>query len=380
MRRRLRLGMIGGGQGAFIGSVHRMAARLDDRYDLVAGALSSDPDRAKSSAADLLIAPDRAYPSVDALLSAESQRDDGIDVVAVVTPNHLHYSMVRKSLDHGLHVICDKPLTTQVADADDLVAAAARVGRVLAVTFNYSGYPLVRQAREMISNGQLGALRVVQVEYAQGWLAQDIETSGDKQAGWRTDPERAGVGGVTADIGSHAFHLAEFVTNGRVARLAADLSTHVPGRRLEDNVQMMLHFEGGARGALWASQVAVGRENSLRLRVFGERASIEWCQESPNQMRFACLGRSAVTITRGGYGVAPEAARASRIPAGHPEGYLEAFAQIYSDAADLIEGSDAARSPAGGTLVPQASDGARGVRFIHAAVESSRRNGIWIDL
>lgn len=296
MRRRLRLGMIGGGRGAFIGAVHRMAARLDDRYELVAGVFSSDPQRSRKSGADLLLDPSRCYASVDEMIQAESARTDRIDVVAIVTPNHLHHAAARKFLDAGCHVICDKPMTTSVADADDLVGAAERTQRVLAVTYNYSGYPLVRQAKEMIAAGELGELRLVQVEYAQDWLTTLLEAEGQKQASWRADPQKAGAAAAVGDIGTHAFHLAEFVSGLRVTQLAADLSTHVAGRKLDDNAQMLLRFANGARGALWVSQIAPGNENGLRLRIYGAKGGLEWSQEEPNHMRHAPyeIGRAHV--------------------------------------------------------------------------------------
>jgi predicted dehydrogenase len=379
--RRLRLGMIGGGRGAFICAVHRMAARLDDRYELVAGVLSSDPERSRASGADLLLEADRCYATLDEMLKAESARADRVDVVSIVTPNHLHHAPARRFLDAGFHVICDKPLTTTVADAEDLLAAAERAQRVLAVTYNYSGYPLVRQAREMIAGGELGALRVVQVEYAQDWLATALEGAGNKQAAWRVDPSKSGVAGAVGDIGTHAFHLAEFVTGLRVTQIAADLSTHVAGRRLDDNAQMLLRFAGGARGSLWASQVAPGNENGLRLRIYGETGGLEWAQETPNHLRFARMGESARSITRGGAGVGSAAAAATRIPSGHPEGYIEAFAQVYRDIADLILAANCGIAPNGGAfLAPTGTDGVRGVRFIHAAVESSRSGAAWTTL
>lgn len=378
--RRLRLGMIGGGRGAFIGAVHRMAARLDDRYELVAGALSSDAERARASGADLLLAPERAYVSVQDLIRGEAQRSDRIDVVAIVTPNHLHHDAARACLEAGFHVICDKPLANTIEEAASLLETTELTGRIFAVTYNYSGYPLVRHARELIANGTLGRIRVVQVEYAQGWLATKLEDGGDKQASWRTDPARAGVAGSVGDIGSHAFQLAEFVTGLRVSHLAADLSSHVAGRRLDDNAQMMLRFAGGARGALWTSQVAIGAENGLRLRVYGESAGLEWSQESPNQLRFTRGGEPASIVTRGGPGTGVAAAAATRIPSGHPEGYIEAFAQLYRDIADLIAQSETGVSNANAQLVPTVKDGHRGVRFIHAAVASSERNGAWIEL
>ena len=379
MNRRLRLGMVGGGRGAFIGAVHRMAARLDDRYELVAGVFSSDAQRSRESGADLLIDSGRSYASVDAMVRGESARTDRIDVAAIVTPNHLHHVAAKKFLEAGCHVICDKPLTTTVADASDLVSSAERARRVLAVTYNYSGYPLIRQAREMIAAGELGELRLVQVEYAQDWLTTLLEAEGQKQAAWRADPQLVGVAAAVGDIGTHAFHLAEFVSGLRVAQLAADLSTHVAGRKLDDNAQMMLRFANGARGALWASQIAPGNENGLRLRIYGAKGGLEWSQEEPNHLRHAPYGQPPRVIARGGPGVTPIAASAARIPAGHPEGYLEAFAQVYRDIADLIAAYDAKTPPqAGALLVPNGKDGLRGVQFVHAAVESSRRDAAWI--
>lgn len=381
MNRRLRLGMVGGGRGAFIGAVHRMAARLDDRYELVAGAFSADPQRSRDSGADLLLDPRRCYASVDEMARAESARPDRIDVAAIVTPNHLHHFAATKFLAAGCHVICDKPLTTSVADAIELVGSAERAQRLLAVTYNYSGYPLIRQAKEMIAAGELGELRLVQVEYAQDWLTTLLEAEGQKQAEWRSDPQRAGVAAAVGDIGTHAFHLAEFVSGLHVTQLAADLSTHVPGRKLDDNAQMLLRFANGARGALWVSQVAAGSENGLRLRIYGAKAGLDWSQEEPNHMRYAPYGQQPRLIARGGPGATPLAASAARIPAGHPEGYLEGFAQLYRDIADLIAAYDAkAAPPAGAQLVPTGKDGLRGVQFVHAAVDSSRRDAAWVGL
>lgn len=381
MSRRLRLGMVGGGRGAFIGGVHRLAARLDDRYELLAGVFSSDPQRSRDSGADLLIDARRSYASVDEMVRAESARAERIDVAAIVTPNHLHHVAAKKFLEAGYHVICDKPLTTTVADAADLVSSAERARRVLAVTYNYSGYPLVRQAKEMIAAGELGELRLVQVEYAQDWLTTALEAEGQKQASWRTDPQQSGVAGSVGDIGTHAFHLAEFVSGVRVSQLAADLSTHVAGRKLDDNAQMLLRFANGARGGLWVTQIAPGNENGLHLRIYGAKGGIEWSQEEPNHLRHAPYGQQPRVIARGGPGVTPLAASAARIPAGHPEGYLEAFAQVYRDIADLIAAYDAKTSPpAGALLVPTGKDGLRGVQFVHAAVESSRRDAAWVKL
>jgi len=381
MRQRLRLGMIGGGRGAFIGAVHRIAARLDDRYELVAGVFSSDPQRSRDSGAELLVDAHRCYGSVDEMIQAEAARADRVDVVAIVTPNHLHYAAAKQVLEAGCHVICDKPMTTSVADANDLVGTAERTKRVLAVTYNYSGYPLVRQAKQMIAAGELGELRLVQVEYAQDWLTTLLEAEGQKQASWRADPRQVGAAAAVGDIGTHAFHLAEFVSGLQVSQLAADRSTHVAGRKLDDNAQMLLRFANGARGALWASQIAPGNENGLRLRIYGASGGLEWSQEEPNHLRHAPYGQQPRIIARGGPGVTPLAASAARIPAGHPEGYLEAFAQVYCDIADLIAAYDAKTAPpAGAQLVPTAKDGLRGVQFVHAAVESSRQDAAWMNL
>ena len=376
--RRLRLGMVGGGRGAFIGNVHRIAARLDGQYDLVAGALSSDPERARASALDLGIAPDRAYDNFAAMARAEASRPDRIDVVSIVAPNHVHHAAARAFLNAGFHVICDKPLTRTLEEAEDLAAAVARSGKLFVLTHNYTGYPMVRQAREMVAAGELGAVRVVQVEYPQDWLTVRLEETGQKQAEWRTDPARSGAGGCVGDIGTHAFNLAEFVTGLQCEALAADLSTFVPGRRLDDNAQMMLRFAGGARGLLWASQVAPGNENALRLRVFGERGGLEWAQEHPNHLRWSRFGQPSATITRGGSGAGAAAAHATRLPAGHPEGYLEGFAQIYRDTAELIRAAQEGRAPDRAcTLVPSVAEGVRGMRFIAAAVASSRADAAW---
>ena len=380
--RRLRLGMVGGGPGAFIGAVHRIAARLDDRYELVAAALSSNPARSRSAAQDLHISPDRAYGSYTEMAATEAKRPDRIDAVAIVTPNHLHYTMSKAFLEAGIHVICDKPLTTTLQEALDLAQIVRRTGLIFGLTHNYTGYPLVRQARQMIAEGQLGKIRVVQVEYAQDWLATPVEATGQKQAAWRTDPAQSGPAGCLGDIGTHAYNIACFVTGLECRQVAADLSIFVPGRRLDDNVQMLLRFEGGARGMLWASQVATGNGNNLRLRVYGDKAGLEWQQEEPNSMRFTRLGSPPEIIRRlGAGGNSPAAAHASRIPAGHPEGYLEAFAQLYTDLAEQISARQLGRKPAPlSLLVPNVEDGVEGMRFVSATLESSRRDAQWVDL
>jgi len=377
LNRRLRLGMVGGGPGAFIGAVHRIAARLDDRYELVAAALSSDADRSLAAAKELHIP--RAYRSYEEMASAESKRDDGIEAVSIVTPNNLHFAPAKAFLEAGIHVICDKPLTTTLEDALSLAEIVKRTGLVFGLTHNYTGHPMVRQAREMVQAHELGPIRLVQVEYVQDWLTTPLEKTGQKQADWRTDPARSGPGGSLGDIGTHAFNLACFVTGLSVEKLAADVTTFVPGRRLDDNVHVMLRFSSGAKGGLWASQVAPGNENNLRLRVYGEKAGLEWRQEDPNALIFTPLGETRRTITRGSAGAGRAAAHATRIPSGHPEGYLEAFAQLYTDLAEQITSKIEKRAPnPDSLLVPGVREGVEGVRFINAALESSRNGSAWI--
>ena len=379
-RRRWRLGMVGGGQGAFIGGVHRIAARLDDRYELVAGALSSDPERAKASAVELRIADDRAYGTFAEMASAEATREDGIDVVAIVTPNHMHHSPAMAFLEAGIHVICDKPLCTSLDEARELVTAVERTGKIFALTHNYTGYPMVRQMREMIQAGDIGETRVIQVEYPQDWLSTKLEDSGQKQAGWRTDPTRSGAGGSIGDIGTHAHNLAAFISGLRLHSLCADMQTFVDGRRLDDNCHLLLRYEGGARGMLWASQVAPGNENGLKIRIFGTKAGLTWQQEHPNHLHLTPLGEPPKLITRGGAGSGDSAGRITRIPPGHPEGYLEGFANIYTDVAELISARVEGRDPhPEALLVPGVRDGFDGMAFISAAVESSHRGGVWIE-
>ncbi|HEY0821816.1 MAG TPA: Gfo/Idh/MocA family oxidoreductase [Rhizobacter sp.] len=378
--RRIRLGMVGGGQGAFIGGVHRMAARLDDRYELVAGALSSDAERARASGAELHLDPERSYADYREMAEREAARRDGIDVVAIVTPNHLHAPIARAFLDAGIDVICDKPVTTTLAEAMDLVQRVKRSGRLFALTHNYSGYPMVRQAREMVQAGELGEIRLVQAEYPQDWLSTGLETTGQKQAAWRVDPSRAGAGGSLGDIGTHAEHLGRFISGLTLKAVSADLHTFVEGRRLDDNAHVMLRYTNGARGLLWSSQVAPGNENALRVRVYGTKAGLDFSQEQPNHLWFTPLGQTPRLITRGGSGAGAAAQHATRIPSGHPEGYLEGFAQLYRDVAEQIHARWADRAPdPRACLVPGVEDGALGMKFIEAVVESSRADGRWVD-
>ncbi len=378
--------MVGGGEGAFIGAVHRIAVRLDDRYELVAGALSSDPARAHSSAAALHLDLARSYADYLAMAEAEAARPDGIEAVAIVTPNHRHHGPARAFLAHGIHVICEKPMTHRLEDALDLEAAVRDSGALFAVAHAYTGYPLVRQARAMVSEGALGEIRVVQVEYPQDWLTAALEAGapgqgGQKQAAWRTDPAQSGAAGSVGDIGTHAFNLAEFVTGLSVESLAAELTCFVPGRRLDDNAHMLLRFAGGARGALWSSQVAVGQENALRLRVYGSEGSLEWAQEQPNGLVFTPFGEPPRLIRRAGAGSGPAAAHASRVPSGHPEGYLEAFAQLYRDFAEQVTARAEGRAPDPACLlVPGIGAGVRGMRFIAAAVASSEAGAAWVPV
>jgi predicted dehydrogenase len=377
---RLRYGMVGGGRDAFIGAVHRMAARLDDRCQLVAGSLSADAGKAQASGHDLGLAPDRIYHDFKTMAAAEAGRADGIEAAVIVTPNHLHYPVAKAFLAAGIDVICDKPLSVTMGEAYDLVRLVRSSGLVFAVTLNNTGYAMVRQAREMIAAGELGDLRVVHASYIQDWLTLPIDAEGQKQAEWRTDPARAGLSACLADIGVHAHNLAAFVTGLELAEVSADLATLVPGRRLDDNAHVLLRFAGGARGILTASQVAVGNLNNLSLKVYGTRAGLEWAGETPEILRFTPFGEPTRLLVRGGAANSAEAKRASRMPAGHPEGYIEGFANLYRDAASLIRArrAGAAPDPAAVAAVPTVIDGAKGIRFVEAAVASSRANGQWM--
>ncbi|WP_146347920.1 Gfo/Idh/MocA family protein [Phaeobacter marinintestinus] len=372
---RIRLGMVGGGNDAFIGGVHRIASRIDDRYELVAGALSSTPEKAQASGEALGLP--RIYDDFKQMAIREARLKNGIEAVSIVTPNHVHYAAAREFLKRGIHVICDKPLTSNLSDAKKLVKAAENSGALFILTHNYTGYPMVRQAREMVANGAIGKIRVVQVEYPQDWLTVEQDF---KQAEWRTDPERSGAGGSTGDIGTHAHNLARFITGLEVESLAADLDAFVPGRRVDDNGHVMLRFEGGAKGMLWCSQVAPGNENALRIRVYGETGGLEWAQEDPNYLWHTPLDEPKRLITRNGAGAGDAAARMSRIPPGHPEGYLEGFANIYSEAAEAIEAHRDGRPVDAEVLFPTVHDGLRGVEFVDACVRSSARNAAWVNL
>ena len=376
-RGRIRLGMVGGGRDAFIGGVHRIASRIDDRFELVAGAFSSTAEKSQASGADLGLDPSRVYDDYTAMAQREARLKTGIEAVAIVPPNHMHYPVAREFLKRGIHVICDKPLTSTLADAKKLVKAAEKSDALFVLTHNYTGYPMIRQARAMVAAGEIGKVRVVQVEYPQDWLTVEQDF---KQAEWRTDPARSGAGGSTGDIGTHAFNIASFVTGLKLEALAADLQAFVPGRQVDDNAHVMLRFEGGARGMLWSSQVAPGNENALRLRVYGETGGLEWAQEDPNYLWHTPFGEPKRKLTRGNAGTGEAAARVSRIPPGHPEGYLEAFATLYSEAATAIRAHQVGKAAPAEVIYPTIEDGLEGVAFVDACVRSSARDAAWIKL
>lgn len=373
----VRYGMVGGGPGAFIGAVHRMAARLDASMELVAGAFASDPARSRAMGRELGLDPSRVYGDWREMIAAETARppDQRIDVVSIVTPNHLHHPVARASLGAGFHVVCDKPLTTSLADAEELCRLAAERDRVFAVTYNYTGYPMVKEARARVRAGAFGELRKVLVEYTQGWLATLLEAEGQKQAAWRADPERAGGSAALGDIGTHAHNLVEYVTGLELDQLFADLNTLVPGRRVDDDATVLLRFRGNARGVLGVTQVATGERNHLRLRVYGSEGGLDWCQEHPDRLRLTSPGGAETVLHDAVEGVGPAAAGAQRLPAGHPEGFVEAFANIYRNVARAVGGG--ARSSEVLDL-PTVRDGARGVHFVETALRSARE-GRWVD-
>ena len=376
----IKLGMVGGGNDAFIGAVHRIAARLDGEFVLTAGALSSTPEKAMASGKALGLAADRTYPTFLDMAKREARLKDGIEAVAIVTPNHLHYPVAREFIKRGIHVICDKPLTSTLSDAKKMEVAVRKSDALFILSHNYTGYPMIRQAKEMIADGTLGNLRMIQVEYVQDWLTEPAEELGAKQAEWRTDPARSGVGGAIGDIGTHAYNLARFVTGYKLDSLAADLDSFVPGRRLDDNAHVMMRFEGGAKGMLWCSQVAPGNENNLRLRIFGENGGIEWSQEDPNYLWYSPYRAPKQLLTRAGSGAADSANAVSRTPGGHPEGYLEGFANIYTEAAKAIRAVGAAKPIPTDIKLQGIEEGVEGVRFLTACVQSSKRNSAWVSL
>jgi predicted dehydrogenase len=378
---RIRYGMVGGGEGAFIGAVHRMAAALDGEYALVCGAFSSDADRGRRSADSLGVA--RSYPNLEALLAGEAAlpEDQRMQVLAIVTPNHLHAPAAIAALDAGFHVMSDKPMALDLAESLAIEAAIVRSGKLYGLTFTYSGYPLVEEARVRVARGDLGAIRLVQVEYSQGWLSEPIERDGQKQADWRTDPARSGPGGCLGDIGTHAFQLAEHVSGLAVAELNAELTIHVPGRRLDDDVAALLRFENGARGVLKASQIAAGDENGLRLRVHGEKGGLDWSQMEPNTLTIRWLDRPAEIIRTGGPGLDPLTAARTRTPSGHPEGYVEAFANLYRSFARAVRAGATTPPPRGeADWFPGIEDGLRTMTFVEAMIENDAGDAKWTSL
>ncbi|WP_222428297.1 Gfo/Idh/MocA family protein [Sphingomonas suaedae] len=380
---RIRYGMVGGGEGAFIGAVHRMAAALDGDYALVCGAFSSDAERGRRSGTALGLDPARSYPTLDAMLAGERALPEGerMQLVSIVTPNHLHAPAAIAALDAGFHVISDKPMALNLAESRAIAAAVERSGRLYGLTFTYSGYPLVEEARVRVARGDFGAIRLVQVEYSQGWLSGPLDREGNKQAEWRTDPARAGLGGCLGDIGTHAFHLAEHVSGLAVEELSADLTTHVPGRRLDDDVAALLRLDGGARGVLKASQVAAGDENGLRLRIHGERGGLDWSQMEPNTLTLRWLDCPAEIVRAGGPGLAPSTLAMLRTPAGHPEGYIEAFANLYRSFGRAVRGGATIPPPRGAAdWFPGISDGLRTMAFIETMIENSAGAQKWTRL
>ena len=379
MERKIRIGMVGGGKDAFIGGVHRIALRLDGYYELVAGSFSSNFDNSKETGKNLGLAEDRIYKNYQEMAEKESARSDGIDVVSIVTPNHLHVPIAKIFANKGIHIICDKPLALSSEEAIDLKNIVENKKLIFALTHNYTGYPMVRHARSLIQKGDLGSIRVIQAEYPQDWLTTKVEDNGLKQAEWRTDPKRSGEGGCIGDIGTHAFNLIRFITGLEVDELSADIHTFVKGRLLDDNAQIMLRFKKGAKGAIWSSQVAVGNENNLKIRVFGENGALEWKQEDPNYLYHTKFGHPTQRITRGSSSAGKEANEVTRIPSGHPEGYLEGFANIYSDVCKVLFAQiNKQKYEHSNDCYPTIYDGIEGMRFIETVLESSKNNSKWV--
>lgn len=374
--------MVGGGEGAFIGAVHRMAAAIDGDYELVCGAFSSDAERSRRSAQALHLDSSRAYPTLEAMLAGEAALPEGerMEALAIVTPNHLHAPAAIAALDAGFNVFCEKPMAMNMAEARAIEAAAARSGKLFGLAFTYSGYPLVEEARARVARGDFGAIRLVQTEYWQGWLSQALDRDGNKQAEWRTDPARAGLGGCLGDIGTHAFHLAEHVSGLAVESLSADLTIHVPGRRLDDDVAALLRFEGGARGVLKATQVAAGEENGLRLRVYGEKGGLEWSQQEPNTLILHWLDRPMEVVRAAGPGLGPLTTARLRTPSGHPEGYIEAFANLYRAFGQALRAGTAPPPTGMPGWFPGLTDGLRTMAFVETMIANSAGEEKWTPL
>jgi predicted dehydrogenase len=376
--RPIRLGIVGGG-GGFIGPVHAIAARMDNRYQLVAGALSSNSDKARSAGKEWFLDPERCYSDYREMARAEAARPDGLEAVAITTPNFTHHDIAKAFLEVGVHVICDKPITTTLTDARDLVARARAADVVFGVPHAFAAYPMVRQAKAMIANGELGDIRLVHVEFVMDWLTRPIDQMGDDQAAWRTDPKRSGPGGAIADIGTHAWHLAQFVAGQKVTSLLAHVDTVVPGRRLDDNANVLLRFANGARGTMIITQVAPGNDCGLRIRVYGSEGGIEWRQDEVDYLRYTPTDQSPRILSKGSDGLTPESYLMTRVPKGHPEGYLEGFANVYSELAVAIEAKREGRTPEAPLFFADAEDGLSGVAFVEAALDSQSRGNVWVD-
>jgi len=375
-QRKLRAGIVGGGIGSFIGTVHRIAAQLDNQAEVVAGAMSTDPQKAEASAKAWFL--QRSYDSFQQMAEVEPTLPDGIDFVMVTVPNYLHFRVAKAFLEKGISVVCDKPLASTLEEAEELVALVQRSNVVFALTHNYTGYPAVRQAQSMVQQGLIGDIRKVLVEYIQGWLMEPIETAGNKQAAWRTNPAQAGISSCVGDIGTHAENLLEFITGLKIRSLCADLTTFVPGRALEDDANILLRLENGGKGVLTCSQVAAGGENGLSIRIYGSKAGLEWHQMEPNTLIFKLPNQPGQILRTGQPYMSEEAKQATRLPAGHPEGFYEAFANIYKLAIEDIRRMQAGQKPVGG--YPSVYDGLRGMKFVNKAVESSKKGSVWVDM
>lgn len=383
MQGKVKMGMIGGGQGAFIGGVHRMAAALDGQIELVCGAFSSDPEKSKTTGRELYLSPDRVYKSFSEMIAVEKSlpEEDRMEVVSIVTPNHMHFAPAKLALENGFHVVCDKPLSFDLDEAYALRDIVAKSGLIFALTHTYTGYPMVKQARQMIASGAIGKIRKIVVEYPQGWLSTLLEASDSRQASWRTDPSRSGIAGAMGDIGTHAENLAEYISGLRIKQLCADISTMVEGRRLDDDGNVLLRFDNGARGILYASQISAGEENNLRIRIYGEKGSLDWSQMEPNTLTARWLDAPIQVFRTGSIGLYQEVNAHTRVPAGHPEGYLEAFANIYRNVAKCVQAFRSGLAPDPVYLdYPGIDEGVRGMEFIYKVIESGRSEQKWIDI
>lgn len=383
MKQKIRMGMVGGGTGAFIGSVHRMAAALDGEIELVCGAFSSDPERSRTSGAQLALPPERCYGTFEEMIRGEKRLkpEKRMQIVSIVTPNHVHFAPAKMALENGFHVICDKPLAFNMKEALALEKVVAKTGLIFALTHNYTGYPMVKQARQMIRHGELGKIRKVIVEYPQGWLSTKAEDTGSKQAAWRTDPSRSGIAGAMGDIGTHAENLAEYVTGLHITEMCADISIFVEGRLLDDDGNVLLHFNNGAKGILHASQICAGEENNLNIRVYGEKGGLEWRQMEPNTLIVKWLDKQTQIYRTGIAPLYPESLAHTRIPGGHPEGYLEAFANIYRNFAFCVRARIEGKEPDPVYMdFPSVQDGVRGMRFIEKVIESGKSKSKWVGM